>query len=112
MMWFSIKKKAVPTAIQKPVLMDSNRLKKDKRLAAKYKREKALMSGEGTIVFQPPKEARTIADVVPGKIGKVSCEGVCWRARCESDVAIAAGETAWVIARHTPTLTLVVVPAG
>ena len=112
MMWFGTKKKAVPTAIQSSVLMDSSRLKKDKRLEAKYKREKALMSGEEMILFQPPKEARTIADVVPGKVGKVSCEGVCWRARCDSDVAIAEGQIAWVVARHTPTLTLVVVPAG
>ena len=92
--------------------MDSKHLRKEKKLLSRDNWDKILIQGEETIFFQQLKYARAITAVAPGQLGRVYCEGVSWRARCEPDVAIAPGEGVLVVGRHTPTLTLLVVPVG
>lgn len=50
-------------------------------------------------------EAKTIADILPGKTGKVLYEGTIWQARCnDKTIAIASDQTVFVLEREGNTL--------
>ncbi|NET32323.1 MAG: NfeD family protein [Cyanothece sp. SIO1E1] len=50
-------------------------------------------------------EAEVSTMIPPGGVGRVSYEGCLWKARCQvSDVAIAAGQTVYVVGRQGTTL--------
>ncbi len=105
---FGQKRRSQNGASKKTFEVDTSRFRKNGQPTSQNNWDKDLIrSGEITL-FQQRKYARAIADVMPGKIGKVCCDGVYWKARCKSDVAIAEGETALVVGRHNPTLTLLV----
>jgi len=55
--------------------------------------------------IEDAKEAKTLTSIPPGQSGRVLYEGNSWRARCgDHEVAIAANQTVYVIARKGTTL--------
>lgn len=58
-----------------------------------------------SLELKPSTEAAVSATIPSGGVGEVSYEGTLWTARCQiSDVAIAKGQTVYVISRQGNTL--------
>lgn len=61
--------------------------------------------------LDPPTEAEVSVSIPQGGLGEVAYEGTLWTARCQiSDVAIAAGQTVYVVGRQDNTLLVMPAP--
>lgn len=61
--------------------------------------------------LDPPTKAEVSVSIPRGGLGEVAYEGTLWSARCQvSDVAIAAGQTVYVVGRQDNTLLVMPTP--
>jgi membrane protein implicated in regulation of membrane protease activity len=61
--------------------------------------------------LDPPTKAEVSVSIPRGGMGEVAYEGTLWSARCQvSDVAIAAGQTVYVVGRQDNTLLVMPTP--
>ncbi len=69
------------------------------------------MVPRGSRDLDPPTEAEVSVSIPKGGMGEVAYEGTLWTARCQvSDVAIAAGQTVYVVGRQGNTLLVMPAP--
>ena len=95
----------------RPFAFDLRHLREDERLEFKYDQSGRLIAVQKIklTLFHNPIEGRAETDILPGRFGRVFYSGTSWRAKCDEEMKISAGQTVLVIARQD--LTLLVLPA-
>ncbi|MEB3883939.1 NfeD family protein [Lyngbya sp. CCY1209] len=66
-----------------------------------------LLPSRRVSVLEAATEAESLTEILPGQTGRVLCEGVSWRARCEGEFAIAPQQRVLVVSREGNTLIVV-----
>lgn len=61
-------------------------------------------------ILEDSREALTLTEILPGKLGRVRYEGNSWQAYSEADRAIAPDQTVMVIGRRGTTLIVTTLP--
>ncbi|HIK27632.1 MAG: NfeD family protein [Oscillatoriaceae bacterium SKW80] len=58
--------------------------------------------------LEDSREAETLTEIPPGKVGRVLYEGISWRAKCEAnDISIPANQKVFVIRKEGTTLIVI-----
>lgn len=97
----------------RPFVIDVSRLKEDERLEFKYDQHRNLIAIQKVklSLFRQKKEGRAETEIPPGGFGRVTYSGTSWKAYCDGDSKIEAGQPVLVMGR-LDSVTLIVIAAG
>jgi hypothetical protein len=112
-MFFGAKTQTTYTLEDRTLVIDASRLKLDERLEFKYDQHHNLIAIQKIklSLFRERQEGRAETAIPPGGLGRVAYAGTSWKAYCDGDSKIEAGQQVLVMGRQD-SVTLVVIAAG